>query len=226
MDIVNFLRNLASPDPYDERPVMHSKELYAAADEIATLRAKVEELTQELDHWKACHTTSVMMNADAAKQLAASQAREQQLREALKKIADTQGAWGPFPEKNEQWRAMVVVVSREALALPHDDSALDRAIEDENLNPWKRAIIDAAVVNWSYKIEHEGDPRAALNDLLYISNQYALDPQVSEDADKLRKLYAAEVLGKWYNKIMQTYNFFATASEMNAEVEQLRKEAE
>jgi hypothetical protein len=64
---------------------------------------------------------------DRFEQLAASQAREAALREALEKIADTYGAWGPFPEKNAQWRAMAVTTSREALSAPHDTTALDRA---------------------------------------------------------------------------------------------------
>lgn len=38
-----------------------------------------------------------------------------ELRAALEKIADWYGAYGPFPEKNEMWRAMAVVTAREAV---------------------------------------------------------------------------------------------------------------
>lgn len=38
-----------------------------------------------------------------------------QLREALEKIADFDGNWGPFPETNKQWCAMTIVTAREAL---------------------------------------------------------------------------------------------------------------
>ena len=39
----------------------------------------------------------------------------QRLRTALAKIADWDSNWGPFPENNEAWRAMVVVTAREAV---------------------------------------------------------------------------------------------------------------
>lgn len=37
------------------------------------------------------------------------------LRTALEKIADWDSAWGPYPETNEAWRAMVIVTAREAV---------------------------------------------------------------------------------------------------------------
>lgn len=43
------------------------------------------------------------------------QADNQRLRAALAKIADWDSNWGPFPENNEAWRAMVVVTAREAV---------------------------------------------------------------------------------------------------------------
>ncbi len=39
----------------------------------------------------------------------------QQALEALEKIADWHGAYGPFPERNEEWRAMAVVTARESV---------------------------------------------------------------------------------------------------------------
>ena len=38
-----------------------------------------------------------------------------ELRTALEKIADWDSAWGPYPETNEAWRAMVIVTAREAV---------------------------------------------------------------------------------------------------------------
>ncbi len=164
MDIVTYLRNLASPDPYDERPVMHSKELYAAANEITTLRAKVEELTQDVlvrnnlmsqDHKlvvslreqlaammqerdkvfaELCAMTqerdelvkvfakgldSELVAAERRiryEQLTASQAREQQLREALE-----------FVRYNTGDNSYANMRATKALALPSDNSALIRS---------------------------------------------------------------------------------------------------
>ena len=42
-------------------------------------------------------------------------AENERLRTALAKIADWDSNWGPFPENNEAWRAMVVVTAREAV---------------------------------------------------------------------------------------------------------------
>ena len=39
----------------------------------------------------------------------------QQALRALEKIADWDGAYGPFPERNEEWRAMAVVTARESV---------------------------------------------------------------------------------------------------------------
>ncbi len=47
--------------------------------------------------------------------VAEAQAEIQRLRTALEKIADWDSSWGPFPENNEAWRAMVVVTAREAV---------------------------------------------------------------------------------------------------------------
>jgi hypothetical protein len=39
----------------------------------------------------------------------------QQALEAMEKIADWHGAYGPFPENNEAWRGMAVVTARESV---------------------------------------------------------------------------------------------------------------
>lgn len=65
------------------------------------------------------------------------------------------------------------------------------ALEGE-LHQWKSAVIHAAVVHWTYKAEHENDPRAAINALMCDAQQIALDPCVSPEAkalhDKIHEL--------------------------------------
>jgi hypothetical protein len=53
------------------------------------------------------------------------------------------------------------------------------------INPWKDAIIDAHVVNFSYRKEHEDNPKKALSDLIGYEVELALDPKISESAQKL-----------------------------------------
>ena len=57
--------------------------------------------------------------------------------------------------------------------------------ELEEANKWKIAVIDRAIVNWSYKKEHETDPRLAMNDVLNAEIQMALDPKISKPAKDL-----------------------------------------
>ena len=64
----------------------------------------------------------------------------------------------------------------------------------EPANEWKEAVIDACVVNcigW-----HENDPRKTIQDLISWEVAIALDPQVSEEARKLRDTYKTEVSGR------------------------------
>jgi hypothetical protein len=56
-----------------------------------------------------------------------------------------------------------------------------------NDNAWKDAVIDAAVVDWVYKAEHEDNPRLAVADLLAHASMLALDPRVSSEAAALYK---------------------------------------
>ena len=77
------------------------------------------------------------------------------------------------------------------LALPRTDNLSTLAahdaelINDEKRNPWKRAIIDAAVVHWTLTKEHETNPWAAVNALLDMCAQMALDPLISGGAAEL-----------------------------------------
>jgi len=57
--------------------------------------------------------------------------------------------------------------------------------QQEQPNRWSEAVIDQLVVHHIYQAIHDADPRKAIHDLLCISNDIALDPQVSSDAQAL-----------------------------------------
>ena len=57
--------------------------------------------------------------------------------------------------------------------------------EVERLSKWKDAIIDACVVSWVLKKEHENNPKLAVNDLCVWCHSVALDPKVSSEAKAL-----------------------------------------
>jgi hypothetical protein len=50
---------------------------------------------------------------------------------------------------------------------------------------WKDAVIDAAVVGWTYCAADEDDPRACLSRIMAMNSQIALDPAVSSEAAAL-----------------------------------------
>jgi hypothetical protein len=58
-------------------------------------------------------------------------------------------------------------------------------VGDEPSNPWKDTMIDTAVVNWSYRKEHETDPLKCLADIINWEIHMALDPAISSDAQAL-----------------------------------------
>jgi hypothetical protein len=82
--------------------------IVAAGEEITTLRARVAEL----EAYNAGRTDEMIA---MTRQLAASQAREQQLREALKN------------ERRSQRRIDHFKMTADALAIPSDTTALDKA---------------------------------------------------------------------------------------------------
>lgn len=63
-------------------------------------------------------------------------------------------------------------------------------------NPWKDRVIDALVVNWAYKKEHEGNPELALADLIKQETAFALDPSISGAAEALVQRGRDEVLAR------------------------------
>ena len=61
----------------------------------------------------------------------------------------------------------------------------DLLAELERASKWKDAIIDACVVSWVLKKEHENNPKLAVNDLCVWCHSIALDPKVSSEAKAL-----------------------------------------
>lgn len=61
----------------------------------------------------------------------------------------------------------------------------EKDAEIERLKSWRTAVVEAAVVNWTYKAEHENDPKAAINSLICMAQKEACDPLVSEEAARL-----------------------------------------
>ena len=102
---------------------------------------------------------------------------------------------------NEQWHTEIAVLTERTwqLVIHRGDSipAVVRAdpatirwlhsleAEAASLREWKQAVIDAGVVNWTLSTEWENDPRRAIQDLIVMAGEIALDPTVSEEAAKL-----------------------------------------
>ena len=68
----------------------------------------------------------------------------------------------------------------DALAL----RVLCRTLADE-VDTWRNAVVDAAIVNWTYTAEDEKNPYLAVCKLLACAAQEALDPAISLEAKKL-----------------------------------------
>jgi len=79
---------------YDRAP-------FEAADEIERLTQALKKANDQAEHFER----EWYLRGDEI----------ERLRAALAKIADWDSNWGPFPENNEAWRAMVVVTAREAV---------------------------------------------------------------------------------------------------------------
>ena len=65
------------------------------------------------------------------------------------------------------------------------EAITDLLAELERVEKWKEAVIDACVVSWVLKKEHENNPKLAVNDLCVWCHSVALDPVVSSDAKAL-----------------------------------------
>lgn len=64
----------------------------------------------------------------------------------------------------------------------HRECAIARIVE---LNTWKEALENEAVISWCYTEENKDDPRKMLDDIIYTSTTWALDPAISSDAEAL-----------------------------------------
>lgn len=70
---------------------------------------------------------------------------------------------------------------------------IKKIVEDERLNPWKNALVDAAVCSWIYSEKNKNNPRQMLADLMREEVIEALDPRISKDARDLE--HAAYIRG-------------------------------
>jgi hypothetical protein len=115
-DLIKRLREWALPDPHDEREVIGAPLLRRAADALESLEQQVAALTEELQKRDKCSYMGPMRDCPThgiGPELAAAQAREAKLREAM--LSDSALA-GRF---------------HKLLALPADDSALKAALKAE-----------------------------------------------------------------------------------------------
>lgn len=119
------------------------------------------------------------------------------------------GEGKPRDKELEDCRSYVAECAQGISHYPHDpDEPCVRCERDA----WKTAVLDAAVVNWTYTKEHETNPRKAVNDLLAWESQVALDPAVSEPAAALhayiKELEAAlrEIQGRVSEVTMRVLN--------------------
>lgn len=180
-ELIKRLRNVG---PQHEPSVLFRD----AADALEAQQARIAELDSALD---AClngkrvpiAVANRTYDISALQELKAGyEAMIAELREALHAVSLCE--FNSMSSRQEMGR-----LSRKALETEDDLSALAthdaELLNDEARNPWKRAIIDAAVVNWTYNKKHETDPHAAVNALLCMCSQMALDPLISKDAEEL-----------------------------------------
>jgi hypothetical protein len=57
--------------------------------------------------------------------------------------------------------------------------------EEMNANPWMAEIIDGLVINWALEEGHYSNPRKAVQDLIAVEVEMALDPKISARAQEL-----------------------------------------
>lgn len=75
----------------------------------------------ELDGWLECNDEAECraailgaIESECNVRCEELEAEAERLRSALAKIADWNGVWGSFPERNEQWQSMAIIAAREA----------------------------------------------------------------------------------------------------------------
>ena len=65
------------------------------------------------------------------------------------------------------------------------------------VNEWREAVIDALVINWTLDSTNENNPRKALQDLIRIETEMALDPKISGAAQALIDRGVEEEKARW-----------------------------
>lgn len=126
-------------------------------------------------------TEYVRADLVASREAAAAEAMREAAAQYLFTLSASSPRWGSPEEHGEHIRA---------LPIPAAD-ALARAIEDERLNPWKAAVINAMLCFEDLPREDE-TPREALNRHIAREQEVALDPAVSQAARDLLDQARAE----------------------------------
>ena len=85
------------------------------------------------------------------------------------------------------WEYCVVTLELDINSASIDIDATE-IIEDETKNKWKAAIMDYLVCTFLLNDENKNDPKRALRDIVGREVQLALDPAVSEKANKLLEM--------------------------------------
>lgn len=91
-------------------------------------------------------------------------------------------AWSWLAGASTEYSELQAILRRSRELEEHEALLREQLIIAEN---WKRVVLDALVVNWAYKEEHEHDPRLAVRDLIHQEVLMALDPAVLEGAKAL-----------------------------------------
>jgi hypothetical protein len=64
---------------------------------------------------------------------------------------------------------------------------IKQAMEDENQNPWKRAVVNELVIDGIFSVDHESNPVKAVQDIVSWNCDVVLDPKMSTAASSLVK---------------------------------------
>ena len=83
--------------------------------ELSAAVAEGELSAAVAEYWSQRYDSAEFHRGQAEARAARAEAQNKGLRQALLKIADWDGQYGPWPERNDEWRAMAVVTAREAV---------------------------------------------------------------------------------------------------------------
>lgn len=123
-DIESLREQLAAMTAERDRLHTIDLDLQMAVQKLAAVKAERDELENELIGWRT-GGDEMIVKYDLGLKLAASQAREQQLREALEEVMQIESEVESIKEYNKTIRK-----AKAALALPSDDTALKQYVAE------------------------------------------------------------------------------------------------